>query len=319
MVDHYKELDLDRNASKDDIVKAYRNLAKQYHPDRNIGNKEAEEKFKRIQEAYDVLSDDEKKHQYDNPFSHVNLNFDIFKQASIQKGNDIFVEVVLTLKEGCFGTTKEIVYRVGKICEGCQGIGFENLVVCDKCSGNGKIKKVFQQPFQFELLCPSCQGSGQIYKNICKKCVGKKINGHDYKKLNVKFPVGITEQNNLIIDQEGELCSSGINGNLIIAVKFDVNSDFKKSNNDLVCEKIIPYTTFVLGGSVEIETIEDEKIEIKIPAGTQVGTNLRIKNKGYCLLNNKETRGDLITKLNLEIPKNTNGCSLFEELKKAGF
>lgn len=319
MVDHYKELGLDKNASKDDIVKAYRNLAKQYHPDRNIGNKEAEEKFKKIQEAYDVLSDDEKKHQYDNPFSHVNINFDIFKQASIQKGNDIFTEVILTLKEGCFGTTKEVVYKRGRACEDCQGIGFENLVVCDKCNGNGKIKKVFQQPFQFELLCPSCQGSGQIYKNICKSCNGKKINGYDYKKLNVRFPVGINEQNNLIIDQEGEVCSSGINGNLIIAIKFDKNSDFQKVNNDLIYEKIIPYTTFVLGGSIEIKTIDDERIEIKIPEGTQVGTNLRIKNKGYCVLNNKETRGDLIAKLNIEIPKKINDASLFEELKKAGF
>ncbi len=142
MVDYYKVLGLERNATTDDIVKAYRNLAKQYHPDRNIGNKESEEKFKQIQEAYDVLSDDEKKHQYDNPFSHVNVNFDIFKQASIQKGNDISIEVILTLKEGCFGVTKEVIYQRGKTCEDCQGVGFENLITCDKCNGNGKIKSI---------------------------------------------------------------------------------------------------------------------------------------------------------------------------------
>ena len=319
MLDYYKVLGLDRNANKDDIVKAYRNLAKQYHPDRNIGNKEAEEKFKQIQEAYNVLADDDKKKDYDNPLNHVNVNFDIFKQNSIQKGNDIYVEVNLTLKEACFGTTKEINFFRNKMCQECQGIGFENLVTCDKCQGYGKIKKVFQQPFQFELLCPSCQGSGNIYKNICKKCLGKKVDGSDLRKINIKIPVGITEQNNLIIDQEGELCPSGINGNLIVVVKFIKDLNFQKVNHDLVCEKIIPYTSFVLGGSVEVETIDDERIEIKIPSGTQVGTNLRIKNKGYCHLNNKEVRGDLITKLNIEIPKAVFDLNIFEELKKAGF
>lgn len=319
MVDYYQILGLDKNATKDDVVKAYRNLAKQHHPDRNIGNKEAEEKFKKIQEAYDILSDDEKRNQYNNPFNNINLDFDIFKQASIQKGNDIFVQVNLTLKEACFGITKEIQYQRGKICVDCQGIGFENLTSCNHCNGTGKIKKVFQQPFQFELLCPTCQGSGKVYKNVCKICNGKKIYGSDLRKLNVKFPIGITEQNNLIIDQEGELCTSGVNGNLVIAIKFLKDIDFQKTNNDLICEKVISYTTFVLGGSVEVETIENEKIEIKIPAGTQVGTNLRIKGKGFCQLNNKEFRGDLITRLNIEIPKNISDLSLFEKLKKAGF
>jgi molecular chaperone DnaJ len=318
MVDYYKILCLDRNASKDDIVKSYRNLAKQYHPDRNIGNKEAEDKFKQIQEAYNILSDDDKRSQYDSPLSKVKIDFDIFKQASIQKGNDIFLEVYLTLKEACFGITKEVQYKRGKICLDCQGIGFENLIECSSCNGAGKIKKVFQQPFQFELLCPLCQGSGKTYKNVCKKCDGKKISGSDIKKLNVKFPIGITEQNNLIIDQEGELCSSGINGNLVLAIRIIKDNNFQKVNNDLICEKVIAYTTFVLGGSIDVETIDNEKIEIKIPAGTQVGTNLRIKGKGFCQLNSKESRGDLITKLNIEIPRNISDVRLFEELKKVG-
>ena len=319
MVNHYTTLGLDKNASKDDIVKAYRNLAKQYHPDRNIGNIESEQKFKQIQEAYDFLSDSDKKKQYDDPFQNVNIDFDIFKQAAIQKGNDVHVEVILTLKEACFGTTKEVNFYRNKMCQDCQGIGFENLIICDKCNGCGKVKKVFQQPFEFELLCPSCQGNGKIYKNVCKKCSGKKTYGADLRKLNVKIPMGINEQNNLIIEQEGDSWSSGVSGNLIVIIKFKQDEEFRKLNNDLICDKTIPYSVFVLGGSVNVETIEGEKIEIKIPAGTQVGTNLRIKNKGYCFLNKKDTRGDLITKLNIEIPRKVEDTTLFEELRKAGF
>jgi molecular chaperone DnaJ len=319
MVDYYSILEIDRNASKDDIVKAYRNLAKRYHPDRNIGNKEAEEKFKKIQEAYEILSDEDKKSQHDNPNPFINIDFDIFNQSAIQKGNDIFLEVFISLREGCFGTIKEIIFNRGKICQDCQGVGFENLINCDKCQGKGKVTKVFQQPFQFELLCPSCQGKGKIYKNICKVCSGKKTNGSDMRKVNLKIPSGIGEENNLVIDQEGECCSSGVNGSLIIAVRFDKNSGFQKVDHDLICEKVIPYTTFVLGGTLEVQTIDDEKIEIKIPAGTQIGTNLRIKNKGYCYLNNKEKRGDLIAKLSIEIPRNLEDNKIFEELKKVGF
>ena len=139
------------------------------------------------------------------------------------------------------------------------------------------------------------------------------------RKVNLKIPSGIGEENNLVIDQEGECCSSGVNGSLIIAVRFDKNSGFQKVDHDLICEKVIPYTTFVLGGTLEVQTIDDEKIEIKIPAGTQIGTNLRIKNKGYCYLNNKEKRGDLIAKLSIEIPRNLEDNKIFEELKKVGF
>lgn len=317
MDNYYSVLGLDNNANKDDIVKAYRNLAKQYHPDRNIGDKEAEDKFRQVQEAYDILSDDDKRNEYDNPNPFV--NFDIFNQSPIQKGNDIFLEIFITLKDGCFGTTKEISFNRGRICQSCQGIGFENLVICDSCEGKGKIKKVFQQPFQFQLICPKCQGKGNIYKNVCKTCSGKKTSGYDVRKVNLKIPVGIREENNLIIDQEGELCSSGINGNLIVKITFEKSFDLQKVGHDLICEKIIPYTKFVLGGELEVQTIEGEKIEIKIPAGTQVGTNLRIKNKGYCYLNNKEKRGDLLTKLNIEIPRKLNNKEIFEELRKVGF
>lgn len=307
---------IDSRASKDDIVSAYRNLAKQYHPDRNIGSKEAEQKFKEIQEAYDYLID-----QLKNQEDTIKVQFDIFSETTIEKirGKDIQYFCELTLKEGFFGTVKEIKFNKPKLCYDCNGIGFKNINTCLHCNGNGKVKKVFQQPFNFELLCPLCQGSGKAYSDTCPTCKTRKYFGQEEISLSVKIPAGINEDQNLIIENQGEPSPDSIHGSLIVSIKFKKDDIFVKKNLDLHLDLFVLYSTLVLGGKIAVPTIENETIEIDIPAGTQTDTSLKIKNKGYFNLNNKNYRGDIVVRIKVNVPKENVNKEIFNLLKSNGY
>lgn len=224
------------------------------------------------------------------------------------------------MQEGFLGTIKEINFNKPKLCDDCSGIGFKNIDTCIHCNGFGKIKKVFQQPFNFELLCPVCQGSGKAYKDVCPTCKSRRFFGQENIKLNLKIPAGINEDQNLIIEGQGEPSSDGINGNLVVSIVFKKDEFFTKKNLDLHLDLFVLYSTLVLGGKIVIPTIEEnETIEIEIPAGTQVDTNLKVKNKGYFNLNNKKFRGDIVVKIKVYVPKENINYQLFESLKQGGY
>jgi len=183
----------------------------------------------------------------------------------------------------------------------------------------GKIKKVIQQPFNFELLCHFCHGRGKAHKDICSTCKSRRFFGQEVIKLNLKIPAGINEDQNLVIEGHGEPSSDGKNGNLVVSIRFKKDELFTKNNLDLHSDLFIPYSTLVLGGKIVIPTIENETIEIEIPEGTQVGTSLKIKNKGYFNLNNKKYRGDIIVKIKVNVPRENINYELFRYLKQGGY
>lgn len=168
-------------------------------------------------------------------------------------------------------------------------------------------------------MCPTCQGTGKYLKDICAVCKGNKFFENEEMKFLVKIPAGINDDQSLVIENYGEPCSDGIYGNLIVFIKFKKEDIFQKKDLDLILDLFLPYSTFVLGGLITVPTVDNEKIEIDIPAGTQVDTNLKIKNKGYFSLNNKNFRGEMIVRLKISIPKNLNDTYMFENLKKAGY
>lgn len=223
------------------------------------------------------------------------------------------------MQEGFFGIVREIIFNKPKLCDGCNGVGFKNIDSCIHCNGSGKIKKIIQQPFNFELLCHFCQGSGKAYKDICSICKSRRFFGQEIVKLNLKIPAGINEDQNLLIEGHGEPSSDGKNGNLVVSIRFKKDELFTKNNLDLHLDLFIPYSTLVLGGKIIIPTIENETIEIEIPEGTQVGTSLKIKNKGYFNLNNKKHRGDIIVKIKVNVPRENINYELFKYLKQGGY
>lgn len=169
------------------------------------------------------------------------------------------------------------------------------------------------------MLCPICQGSGQSFKEACAACRGNKFFQNEEVKFTIKIPAGINDDQSLVVENYGEPSSDGIYGNLIVFIKFKKEDIFSKKDLDINLDLYLPYSTFVLGGLITVPTIDNEKIEIDIPSGTQVDTNLKIKNKGYFNLNNKNYRGEMIVKLKVNIPKNISDIFIFENLKKAGY
>lgn len=218
-----------------------------------------------------------------------------------------------------FGIVKEINFNKPKLCDGCNGVGFKNIDICIHCNGLGKIKKIFQQPFNFELLCHACKGVGKAYKDICSTCKSRKLFGQESVKLNLKIPAGINEDQNLVIEGHGEPSNSGINGNLVVSIVFKKDELFTKKNLDLHLDLFVPYSTLVLGGKIVIPTIENETIEILIPEGTQADTVLKIKNKGYFNLNNNKYRGDIIVKIKVNVPRGNINYELFQSIKQGGY
>ena len=336
--DYYSVLGVNKSASDDEIKSAYRRLAKKYHPDLNK-TPEAAEKFKDINEAYEVLGDPKKRANYDqfgsaegNPFGaggnagggfseffggsggFSDIFSDIFSafggrgEKTQQKGQDINIAVNLTFEEACFGVTKNI--TIGKLerCTSCKGTGAKDgkeFSVCPECNGTGRVR--YQQNTLFgttirEAGCPKCNGSGKIIKEKCTVCGGKgvqKIN----KTIAVKFPAGIDNGQTLKMRGEGNSpAGSGINGDLNIKVSVSPHKILTRSGNDLYLDLYLPFTTTILGGKVDIPTLEG-KYTLTIPELTASGTVMRLKNKGVKQLN-REIRGDLLVTIKAEVPKN---------------
>ena len=340
--EYYETLGVSRQADKDEIRKAYRRMAMKYHPDRNKGDKKAEQKFKEIKEAYDILSDEQKRSAYDQ-FGHAGLgnsgatagaNYqdvfgDIFenffgggasfgqrRSRGAYRGNDLEYALNLTLEESAFGTEKKIKLRSMQSCDRCHGSGAEpgsGLKECPTCHGSGQVG--MQQGFiSFQQTCPTCGGRGQVISEPCKKCHGQG-RVEVPRTLSVKVPAGIDDGDNIRLSGEGEAgVGGGPAGDLFIRILMRPHEMFKRRGGDLLIEVPISFPTAALGGEVEIPSLGG-RLKLKIPKGTQSGKNFRMRGKGVKHLRGGGS-GDLICRVNIETPINltTRQTELLKEL-----
>lgn len=335
MTDYYKILGVEKTASQDELKKAYRKLAMQYHPDKNAGDKESEKKFKEISAAYDVLKDEKKRQMYDQ-FGEAGVNgsagfgnraggfdfssgfTDIFddlfgafgggtqrggRKAS-QRGSDLRYNLEIALEEAFHGENVKIQVPTLDSCSSCQGSGSadgkkpEN---CHTCHGSGRVR-IQQGFFVMERTCNSCGGNGHIIKNPCKTCKGSgRVKKN--KTLSVKIPRGVEEGTRIRLSGEGEAGANGAQaGDLYIFVSIRPHELFKKDGADLHCEVPIKMTTAALGGEIVVPTLDGSKAKIKIPEGTQQNDQFRLKGKGMTRMGTVEPIGDMYVHIRIETP-----------------
>ena len=336
--DYYEILGVQKGASDADIKKAYRQVAKKYHPDMNPGNAEAEAKFKEATEAYEVLSDSDKRARYDQ-FGHAafdpnsgaggggfggfegfdmgDMFGDIFgdmfggrssrKTNGPMKGANIKSGIRVSFEEAAFGTEKELEIPLKDECKECHGSGAQpgtSPEVCTKCGGKGQV--VYTQQSLFGMVrnvqtCPDCSGSGKIVKHKCSYCAGT---GYvkSKKKISVTVPAGIDNGQNIRMREKGEPgTNGGPRGDLLITILVDRHPKFQRQEYDIFSTEPISFTQAALGSTITIDTI-DGKIEYEIQPGTQTDTKIKLKGKGVPTLRNKNIRGDHYVTLVVEVP-----------------
>ncbi|MDD3083545.1 MAG: molecular chaperone DnaJ [Candidatus ainarchaeum sp.] len=351
MTDYYSILGLQKGASIEEIKKAYKKLAKQHHPDISK-DPNAEKKFKEIVEAYQVLSDPEKKQNYDN-YGDAYKNFqgyqqgfgqgmdfdfeDIFNQFGFDFGGgfgDLFgsrkrekkdfgknikIDLTINFEEAVFGVEKNISYERIQKCSFCKGTGAENSRenVCNVCNGRGVEIRQQRTPFgifQSQSTCRKCKGTGKIPEKNCSNCQGS---GFETKtnKIKIKIPAGINIGNHLRLKEKGHEGKDGV-GDLYIVIFVEPHDIFKRDEEDIYAEIPISFSESALGATVEVPTLKGT-VELKIPAGTQTGTIFRLKKKGIKVLNSNLV-GDEYIKVIIETPKKLSKKQkeLLEQLKK---
>ncbi|MDR1375840.1 MAG: molecular chaperone DnaJ [Holosporaceae bacterium] len=342
-MNYYETLGVSQSANDDEIKKAYRKLAMKYHPDKNKGDKDAETKFKEINEAYETLKDSQKKAAYDRyghdayknangngfspgGFSSEEFSFefgadspfsDIFEgffggakrsargSRAEMRGNDLRYDATITLEEAFRGKDIELKLRTNVKCTDCNGHGSEGGVKPKACpSCHGSGRMRFSQGFfMVEKTCTSCNGTGQIMENSCKTCRGAGRVGK-LRTLNVTIPAGIEDGAKIRLSGEGEAgLRSGASGDLYIFVSVRHHQLFRREGNLIHCDIPISLVTAALGGEVEVPTIEGKKAVVKIPAGTQSGQILKLRGRGMSIIRNS-LRGDMLVHAIVETPVN---------------
>lgn len=323
MADHYNTLGVNKTASAEEIKKAYKTLAKKYHPDLNPGNKEAEQKFKEINEAYSTLSDEGKKNNYDRygtadqqqgysqgfgeGFEQADfgdLFGSFFGGGSSRKGRDLKFELELTFLEACFGCDKQISVTKLDRCESCDGQGGTGEQKCTTCKGQGRVQRTMRTPFGTfaqATTCPECAGRGKTVKNVCKECKGQgRIK--NTKKVTVKVPPGVSEGNNLRLQNEGEAGAPGQrSGDLFVEIYVTPHEIFARKEDDIYLEFPISFSQAALGDTVTVPTIRGE-VKMKVPQGTQSGTMLRLKEEGVENVSGHGT-GDQMVRIQVKTPQ----------------
>ena len=336
--DYYEVLGVSKGASDDELKRAYRQLAKKYHPDMNPGDKEAEIKFKEVNEAYEVLSDSEKRQKYDR-YGHAafdpsmgggagfggfegfggGFNFgdifgDIFggggrTRSNVIDGDDIEARVTITFEEAMFGCKKDISFARIEGCSECGSTGAEKGTKPEKCATcNGTGSVTVQQNIGFGYInsqraCQNCRGTGKIIKNPCKNCNGKgfiRVN----KKMEVSIPAGIDTAQRIILRGQGSAGrNGGANGDLFINVRVLPNDIFERDGSNLYCDVPVSFAEATLGAEIDIPVVGGKTEKFRIPEGTQSGTKFTVRGKGAPDVNTKR-KGDLIITVNVETPKN---------------
>ncbi len=351
--DYYEVLGVPKGASKDEIKKAYRKLAIKYHPDKNPGDKEAEEKFKEATEAYEVLADDKKRQAYDQfgfagvegmgggsyqDYTNIFRDFeDIFgdfsgffdsffgggrrrrssyTRSSAQRGSDLRYDLEIPFLDAVFGTQVEISFTRNEACPACHGTGTESgsgRKICPTCGGSGQVRRS-SGFFSIATTCPTCNGEGEIIENPCKVCGGTGL-VRKKKKLKVKIPAGIENGKRISIPGQGD---SGVNGgppgDLYVYIHVLPHDYFERDGYDVYCAIPVSITQAALGSEILVPTLEGKRARVKIPPGTQTGKMLRLKNEGIPHLHNSHRRGDMYIKLIVQVP--TKLSSRAKELLK---
>jgi len=332
--DFYQVLGVPRNATEDAITKAYRRLAMKYHPDRNPDDKEAEERFKEAKEAYEVLTDAQKRSAYDQygragldaargagqGFSPSDAFGDIFGdmfgdifgggrrggRSAVYRGADLRYELTLDLEQAVFGTATEIDFQTVAECAECGGSGAargHTPVTCEACSGTGQVR-ISQGFFAIQQTCPRCKGRGSIIKEPCPKCAGHG-RMRTTKRLAVKVPAGVDNGDRIRLAGEGEAGrNGGPPGDLYVEIVVREHPIFERDHAHLSCEVPVSFATAVLGGSIEVPTLEGQAM-IKVPAGTQSGRVFRLREKGIKPVRGGAT-GDLFCRVVVETPIDLN-------------
>lgn len=330
--DFYEILGVSRTASEEEIKKAYRRLAMKYHPDRNPGDKAAEEKFKEIKEAYEILTDHQKRQRYDQ-FGHAGVDpsmggfgggrgfdfgediGDIFSNifgdmfggragrgGGAQRGADLVYNLELSLENAVHGITTQIRIPAWVNCKECQGSGAKqgtSAENCSTCAGHGQVR-MQQGFFTVTQTCPECRGQGRVIKNPCPSCRGQGRK-QEQKTLSVKIPAGVDTGDRIRLQGEGEAGVHGApSGDLYVQIKIKPHAIFKREGNDLYCEVPIGFVTATLGGEVEVPTL-DGRVSLKIPPETQSGKLFRMRGKGVKSVRGGHT-GDLICNVVVETP-----------------
>ena len=335
--DYYEVLGVSKSVNEADMKKAYRRLAMKHHPDRNPDDKEAEAKFKEAKEAYDILSNTEKRSAYDQ-FGHAafenggmgaggfggggagaggfgdifgDMFGDIFGggggggRQRQRRGSDLRYNLDLSLEEAVRGTEVNITVPRMSECKTCTGSGAKSGTTpktCSTCHGQGQVR-MQQGFFSVQQACPQCHGSGSIVTDPCADCHGQG-RVKENKKLSVKIPAGVDEGDQIRLSGEGESAgSNGVNGDLYVSVTLQPHSIFEREGVDLHCAVPISYATMAIGGDLDVPTLEG-RAKLKIPAGTQSGKLFRLRGKGVKNVRNAGFVGDLYCKVHVETPVN---------------
>ncbi|MBI9109049.1 MAG: molecular chaperone DnaJ [Spirochaetales bacterium] len=346
--DYYEVLGVEKNSSKDEIKKAYRKLAIKYHPDKNAGDAEAEEKFKEATEAYEVLSNDKKKQAYDqfgfagvdgmnspgggHDYSTVFRDFeDIFGdmggvfdsffgggggggggrrrgQGGVSRGSDLRYNLEISFIEAVFGTNAEVSYTRDILCKTCSGSGAASGTsrkVCPTCSGTGQVRRN-SGFFSIASPCHTCSGEGHIIEDPCTACHGSGLS-RKQQKIKVTIPAGIENGKRIAIPGQGDSGpNGGRTGDLYVYIKIQPHKYFERDGNNVYCALPISFTQAALGSDVFVQNLEDKKIKLKIPPGTQTGKMLRLKNEGIPYLQGKGRKGDMYIKIIVKTPSRVN-------------
>ncbi len=339
--DYYEVLSVSRTATEDEVKRSYRKLAVKYHPDKNPDDPHAEEKFKELGEAYDVLMDADKRAAYDR-FGHAAFSqgigrgggfhdpFDIFREVfggggggggifetffgggattdreGRQRGSDLRYDMQITLEEAAFGVDKEIEVRKLDTCAKCAGKGAEpgsRTINCPNCGGRGQVisSRGF---FQVSQTCPRCRGVGQIIEKPCRDCDGEG-RAENTSRIKLKIPAGIADGSRLRSSGNGEAgIRGGPAGDLYVVIHIKEHPIFQREDDNLYCEVPISFTLAALGGEIPVPTLEG-KANLKVPAGTQSGQVFKLRGKGVANVNARD-HGDLFARLLVEVPTRLN-------------
>ena len=345
--DYYEVLGVQKNASKDDIKKAYRKLAVQYHPDKNPGDKVAEEKFKEATEAYEVLADDKKKQAYDqfgfagvegmgsssphetfrgfeDIFGDFSSIFDMFMGGGSRHGGggsrqgaNLRYDIEISFKDAVLGTKVEIQYSRNDSCKTCNGSGAASGTgkkVCPTCKGTGQIRQSAGF-FSMASPCPSCGGQGEIIEKPCPECGGTGTQ-KKRQKIMVTIPPGIEHGKRVIVQRQGDAGQAGgTPGDLHVVIRVKPHEFFERQAEDLYCAIPISITQAALGADIHVSTLEGKTIKVKVPAGIQNGKMLRIRDEG---VPSSGRRGNLYIKMMVQVPSKLSkrGRELMEELSR---